>query len=307
MDYILGPEWDKLFDIDKIFDNADSIPNWRDPRYPNLGGEPMPNWIQELADWSMNTGNRKKIDKLIELSYSNNYKTPWTKEQIEEFKYGTKIKGLKKPDKNIVKYIKQALKPREVFHRDPEFIFDKFDLSKAGIRTDGTKYNPSWGKGAYVSIKNDPSLDKIYGTKISRFYERPGTELVTPGEIYKSNTMGHPYFEDDFMGKKYLEYLKRKGYSGIDNRWEHVFYFPDEDLLPANTPLQRVVNRIPTQTLGKIGNKVNKALQPVLTHPVVQTGGKVLNALDKYGRGLSAIMLPQSVMYQFDNGQGQVW
>lgn len=45
--------------------------------------------------------------------------------------------------------------------------------------------------------------------------------------------------------------------------------FSSKDIKMANTPLQKVMNRIPTQTLGKMATKI-------LQSPVVQVGGKIL-------------------------------
>ena len=242
---------------------SQDIPEWVDPRELqifNKGRQPMPKWINELADWSMRTGNYNKIDELLDLRFGDQYNTPWTPERINEFKYGTKYKGLPKVSTDnrslITKYL-QSIKPREVFHRDPDFIFDKFDVSKAGIRKDGSKYNLNFGKGGYVSTSNDLSLDKIYGDKVSRFFINPESKFTTPREIYKSNILGHPYFnKEEIYGKRFQDYLKRKGYSGINNKWEIVSYNPDKDFLPANTKMQRIVNRLFNNSAMRYGSQI---------------------------------------------------
>lgn len=267
----LKPIWE-LIDWDNLDSKlSKNIPDWIDPRNPNFLKEtrtPMPGWIQELADWAMRTGNYKKIDKLLELAYQDNYNTPWSKEQIEQFKYGDKYTGLSKnkPTKgNIISEYIKAINPRELYHRDRFEVFDKFDLSKAGVRPDGTKYRPSWGRGAYTSIKNDPSLDKQYGKIVSKFFQNPEVNLLSPREVYKTNFIAHPYFRDEEVyGKKFQKYLKMKGYDGIDNDWERVFYNPDKDLLPANTKYQRFVNRFFNNQAVNYGGKIlNKVATPL--------------------------------------------
>lgn len=271
MDYELKPiyEW-----ISDGIDFGKEIPDWIDPRDPawlnkEFNRKPMPNWIQELSDWSMNTGNYKKIDELLDLRFGDKYNTPWDADEINKFKYGEMYKGIEKakPGKQslITKYLK-AINPQEVFHRDPEFIFDKFDLSKAGIRKDGSKYLLNWGPGAYVSIENDPSLNKCYGDKVSRFFINPEAKLVTPSTKNLANIYSHPYFrEEELHGSKFQKYLQKKGYAGIHDDWEKVFYNPDKDLLPANTKLQRIVNRLFNNAAIKYGSKLlNRIATPMM-------------------------------------------
>ena len=262
----------ELFDLDKVFDKpVTNIPDWIDPREPDLlkgYRTPMPEWIQELADWSMKTGNYKKIDKLLDLALGD-YNTPWTTEQIDKFKYGDKYTGLSKykpTSGNIISEYIKAISPKELYHRDKFKIFDKFDLSKAGVRADGRKYIPNWGHGAYTSIKNDPSLDKYYGKMVSKFFQSPEANLISPRELYKTNFFSHPYFKDEpIYGNKFQKYLKMKGYSGIDNDWERVFYEPNKDLLPANAKYQRLVNRLFNNNAVKYGSKIlNRIATPLM-------------------------------------------
>jgi hypothetical protein len=271
MDYKLKPihEWM----IDGI-DFTKEIPDWIDPRDPewmnkDLNRKPMPNWIQELSDWSMNTGNYKKIDELLDLRFGDRYNTPWNTDEINKFKYGEMYKGIEKvkPSKQslIAKYLK-AINPREVFHRDPEFIFDKFDLSKAGIKKDGTRYSLNWGPGAYVSTENDPSLNKFYGDKVSRFFINPESKLVTPRTKNLANIYSHPYFKEEVRhGPKFQKYLQKKGYAGVYDDWENVLYNPDKDLLPANNRLQRFINRFFNNSAIRYGGKIlNKISTPLM-------------------------------------------
>lgn len=259
------------FILDSIdWDNAKKIPDWVDPRegaFWNKGRTPMPEWIQQLSDWSMKTGNRKKIDELLDLAYGEKYKTPWTQARINEFKYGKKINGLPKASSktgNIFYEYLKAINPQEVYHRDPKSIFDKFDLDKAGIRPDRSKYNPSYGKGAYVSIKDDASLNKLYGDKVSKFFVNPDAKLLSSKDAHIYNVIGHPYFEEQFMGDRFKKYLSNKGYAGINNDWEQVFYNPDKDLLPANTKFQRFVNRFFNAPAIKYGSKIiNRVATPL--------------------------------------------
>lgn len=262
-------------------DFSKEIPDWIDPRDPawfnkEFNRKPMPNWIQELSDWSMNTGNYKKIDELLKLRFGDNYNTPWDTDEINKFKYGEMYKGIEKvkPDRQslITKYFK-AINPQEVFHRDPEFIFDKFDLSKAGTRKDGSKYLLNYGPGAYVSTKNDPSLNKYYGDKVSRFFINPEAKLVTPKTKNLADVHSHPYFrEDELFGSKFQKYLQTKGYAGINADWEKVFYNPDRDLLPANTKLQRIANRFFNDSAVKYGTQIlNKTAVPLAIFDMLQS------------------------------------
>lgn len=255
-------------------DFGKEIPDWIDPRDPawlnkEFGRKPMPNWIQELSDWAMDTGNYKKIDELLNLRFGDKYNTPWDADEINKFKYGKMYKGIEKakPIKQslITKYLK-AINPQEVFHRDPEFIFDKFDLSKAGIRKDGSKYLLNWGPGAYVSVENDPSLNKFYGDKVSKFFINPETKLVTPNTKNLVDIYSHPYFRgEELFGPKFRKYLQKKGYYGIQDGWEKVFYNPDKDLLPANTKLQRIVNRFFNSSAIKYGSQLlNRIAAPMM-------------------------------------------
>lgn len=285
----LKPIWDWMSDID--FSKTQNIPDWVDPREPiwiNKGKSPMPDWIKELADWSMRTGNYNKIDKLLDLRFDEQYNTKWTPEQINEFKYGVKYRGLPKAQTNnkflITKYL-DAINPKEVFHRDPDIIFNKFDISKAGIRKDGSKYNLNFGKGGYVSTANDLSLDKIYGDKVSRFFINPESKFTTPSDIYKSNILEHPYFnKEEIYGKRFQDYLKRKGYSGINNKWEIVSYNPNKDFLPANTKLQRIANKFFNNAAVRYGSELlNRiAIPAMIIDGLSQPAGQGSDIIPQY-------------------------
>lgn len=149
----------------------------------------------------------------------------------------------------------------------------------------GSHHGLEQGWGAYVA--NTPGRAKNYGNAISKFYINRNLPYVNIWEnpklgddIYKY-TSELPFFSKDGMqrdtteqAKRISEYLNKKGYAGeIAKRGKDKFdivVFNSDLLKPANTLWQRFVNRIPTQTISTIGQKL-------MGYPLVRGGLNFIN------------------------------
>lgn len=229
----------------------------------------------EMGDWIFEylKGNNPDINDVIfdGLDWSDISNEPLS---VEKYIPKTsadypKLKSIPSVKDNSWKRLFQELmgeiNPQELYHGGSN-IFDKFDLSKAG------RHGLNSGTGAYLT--NNPVFASQYGDKLSKFYLNKAANLINEGNALNMlDPDDIPWFtkHDDYsttsidklaQQDRYNKYLKQKGYSGYKNNmgwkskptYEYVI-FDENELKPANTLAQRLMNRIPTQTLGRMYSK----------------------------------------------------
>lgn len=234
----------------------------------------------EMGDWIFEylNGNKPNPDDIVfnGLDWSDISDKPLN---IEEVKPKTsadypKLKSIPSVKDNswsrLVQELIGEINPQELYHGGYD-IFDKFDLSKAG------RHGLNSGTGAYLT--NNPVFASQYGDKLSKFYLNNAANLINEGnalDMLKQDDI--PWFtkhdiystsdvDELAQQNRYNKYLKQKGYSGYKNNmgWEskptyEYVIFDENELKPANTLAQRLLNRVPTKTLGKMYNKISPAL-----------------------------------------------
>lgn len=226
----------------------------------------------------------------------------------------------------LIKELIGEMNPLEIKHGG-SVVFDKYDFSRPSYH--GTTY----GKGLYAS--ENPNFAKNFGNRISRFYINPYKNYANPNELESIVSKDDiPYFkrgvdiQESYLPKdrpnntlrewaikqmempqeRYNKYVSAKGYTGYavpvyEGTTAYLVFNPDIDAKPANTPLQRVVNRIPTQTLGKMANKAYNTpavKQAIRFLPALGTAEMIYQGLEQpVGR---AEFTPEEIL-MLDKGQ----
>lgn len=165
--------------------------------------------------------------------------------------------------RNLLRNLWGEMNPTTLYHNSSG-RFDKFNLDHIGY------HGQNSGRGAYLS--NNPERARNYGKFTNKFFLNSNANLIPEHEALQMlDYTEHPWFTKDGilsseMAKdRFNKYLSQKGYTGYKNNmgWETPTYdyviFNENSLKPANTPWQRVVNRIPTQSIRMIGEKLMDA------------------------------------------------
>ena len=162
--------------------------------------------------------------------------------------------------RNLLRNLWGEMNPKTLYHNSSG-IFDKFNLDHVGY------HGQNSGRGAYLS--NNPERARNYGKFANKFFLNSNAKLIPEHEALQMlDYTEHPWFTKDgtlsnkIAKDRFNKYLSQKGYIGYKNNmgWETPTYdyviFNENSLKPANTSLQRFINRIPTQTLGEMASKL---------------------------------------------------
>jgi len=211
--------------------------------------EPKPIW-----EW-MNDIDFSKIPDDINFDIDIELPEPKT---IEKYPSISSVKD--NSWRNLLRNLWGEINPTTLYHNSSG-RFNKFDLDHIGY------HGQNSGRGAYLS--NNPERARNYGRLANKFYLNSNATLIPEHEALQMlDYTEHPWFTKDGilsneMAKdRFNKYLSQKGYTGYKNNlgWETPTYdyviFNENSLKPANTPLQRILSRVPTQSIGMIGRKL---------------------------------------------------
>lgn len=232
--------------------------------------------------------------------------------------------------RRLFKELIGEMNPVEIKHGG-SVVFDKYDFNRPSVH--GSRY----GKALYAF--ENPSSSRNFGENISRFYINPYKDYANINDLERIVSQSDiPYFTKDgtinikasyldlpkerpnntlrewaikrmeIPQERYNKYVRAKGYTGYaipiyNGATEYVIFNPDIDAKPANTPLQRFLNRIPTQTLGKMATKaynIPAVKQAIRFLPALGTAEMIYQGLEQpVGR---AEFTPEEIL-MLDKGQ----